>query len=92
MHRQEGCTVKLLKCRNKNNVDVFDCKEIKMAQVKLCGASINEKFISDLFEVCLAILEVRFWLRMMLGWFFSASTFVEHMHVNVCGCAREVLG
>lgn len=97
MHREEWCAVQFLKCRNKNNLDVFDRQEVEVAQVKFGCTTIDEKLVINLFEVSLAVRNVRKGLRVLwpvrlLNVLFRADTFIEHVHVNCGLLRREVFG
>jgi hypothetical protein len=93
VHRQERCAVELLEGGYENHLDVFDGQEVKVPEVKLGGAPIDEELITNLLEVGLAVLEVCFGFWLVLAAclvLFVTCAFVKHVHIDIGSCTREV--
>lgn len=73
MHCEERGTVELLECRHKDDLKVLYRKHVKVSEIKLCSAAINEQLAIDSFEESGAIWCFYLWkLRKLLSfWWLS---------------------
>lgn len=92
MHCKERSSIEFLKGRHEDYLDVFDCKEVKVAQVKLGCDTIDEKIIIYLFKISLAVRDVTIIVHIFSGFIhlvktlcvhLFAATFIKHLGIEI---------
>ena len=98
MHCEERGTVKFLECRHKDNLKVLHRKHVKVSEIKLCSAAVNEQLAVYSFKESGTIRCFYLWkLRKLLSFWWLSPILValrslwgweltpcQHIWVHLC--------